>query len=634
MSFVVIFLIVTSIAAGLAKIFNKKIDITVPISIMLIVLIIYPFGFFNRLEIGVYVVEGISAVCLLYLIYKFIKSIINKSVLDFFKNLLTPGMAVYILFYIFFIFINKDRLLSNWDEFSHWGLIVKNMFSFDSYGTNIETTLRYKGYPPFTSICEYFTQKVVNSYSEGRIIVSMNLIYISMVLPVFRNIDWKKGLSKLLIYVPLIFILPLLMYSDFYTTIYVDAILGIFMAYILYTYFTMEDGLAKNLSICLGLISLTLIKTAGSGLAIFIIAIIFIDILYKYKKDKENKKIFHKKLIYLLIYLVCFIIGKYSWELHLILTNTTEAWNTEGVSINNIISLITGNDVAYRYTVIKNFIKQFFLVPIDFGSGQLTNFTILLVFVLYGAYTIYLIYRKKDGDVYKRYILTEIMLVVFYLIYMISMLVLYLFTFSEYEALRLASYTRYSYITLIGMFTFNTLLICDNLLEIKKDKINYIILCIIILAVLPINKVFNLLVNNNESINEAIEIRAQYSKIQEYKKVLTRQDMVYYISCGSNGFDFNVSNYEFVPTKFASPAGYSLGPPRYEGDLKSKDTSVDQLESVLIEDGFTYVYIYKADEIFKEKYAELFESEERIKNETLYKINKNGNDVELIEVIL
>lgn len=637
MSYIIIFIIITSIAACLAKLLNKKIDITIPISVILIVLIIYPFGFFSRLDVGVYVVDIIAALSLIYLTYKFIRNIINKNIPEFFENLLTPGLAAYVLFYLFFIFINKDRLLSNWDEFSHWGLIVKNMFSFDTYGTNIDTTLNYRSYPPFTAIFEFFTQKVVNSYNEGRIIVAMNLLYISIILPIFRNIDWKKGLIKFLIYVPVVFLLPLCMYGNFYTTIYVDAILGLFMAYVLYSYFSLEDGIAKHLSVCLGLISLPLIKSAGAGLVIFALLIIFIDIIYQYKKITKDKKIFHKKLIFLLIYVLCFIIGKYSWEIHLILTNTTESWNTDGVSINNIFSLVTGKADTYQYTVIINFIMQFFLRTIDFGLIKLTSFNILLIFILYSAYTIYLVYRKKGGDVYKSYILADIMLVIAYIIYMISLLILYLFTFSENEALQLASYARYSYIPLIGMFAFNTLIICDNLIEIKKNKINYIIVAIIVLLILsivPMNRIINFFVRNEVSIKNAKALRMQYSKIQEYKSVLNNEDMIYYISCGSNGFDFNVSNYEMIPIKFASTLGYSLGPPRSDGDLKSRDVSVEQFKSVLENNGFTYVYIYKADELFKEKYAELFENKESIKDETMYKINITDDDLELNEVLL
>lgn len=637
MSYVIIFIIITSIAASLAKLLNKKIDITIPISVILIVLLIYPFGFFSKLDIGVYVVDIISAICFMYLIYRFIKSIIDKSTLEYFKNLLTPGLAIYILFYIFFILINKNRLFSNWDEFSHWGLVVKNMFSFNAYGTTLDTTLNYRSYPPFTAIFEFFTQKVVNSYSEGRVIIAMNLLYISIILPIFRNIDWKKGLTKLLIFVPIVFLLPLCMYDNFYTSIYVDAILGLFMSYVLYIYFSLEDGITKHLSVCLGLISLPLIKSAGAGLAIFALLIIFIDIIYQYKKIIKDKKIFHKKLIFLLIYVICFIIGKYSWEMHLMLTNTTESWNTDGVSLNNIILLATGKVDAYQYTVIKNFVMQFFLITIDFGLIKLTSFTILLIFILYSAYTIYLVYRKKGGDIYKRYILVDIMLVIAYIIYMVSLLILYLFTFSEYEALQLASYARYSYIPLIGMFAFNTLIICDNLSKIKKNKVRYIILTIIVLIILsivPMNRVINFFVRNEVSIKKANDFRLQYSKIKEYKSILDNQDMIYYISCGSNGFDFNISNYEMIPIKFASTVGYSLGPPRYEGDSKSKDVSIEQLTSVLKNNGFTYVYIYKADELFKEKYVELFESKESIKDETMYKINIYDVYIKLSEVLL
>lgn len=631
MSYVIIFLIVTIIAACLAKAFNKKIDMTIPISVMLIVLIIYPFGFFSRLDIGVYVIEGISTLCFIYLTYKFIGSAIHKKISDYFRNLLTPGLVVYVLLYIIFIFINKNRLLSNWDEFSHWGLVVKNMFSFDAYGTTIDATMNYKGYPPFTAIFEYFTQKVVNSYDEGRIVVSMNLLYISMILPVFRNVEWKKGLSKLLIYIPLVLGIPMCMYENFYTSIYVDAMLGVFMAYIIYMYFSQTEGVLKNVGICLGMVALPLIKTTGAGLAIFALAIILIDTIVKYKKDTKNKKIFHKKLLWVLVFLICFIIGKFSWDIHLAVTNTAEAWNTDNASLSNIISLVTGNGADYQYTTIKNFIKQFFTVSLNFGMTSITNFAILLLFILYCIYTIYLVYRKKD-ETYKQYIIADIALIVCYIIYMISLLILYLFTFSEYEALKLASYERYSYIPFVGMYLFNTLLICDNLLEIKKDKINYVILFVILLIILPLNRIFDLLFRNEVSIKQALNIRSAYSNIQEYKSILNQDDMIYYISCGSSGYDFNVSNYEFIPIKMASSVGYSLGPKRNETDLKSKDISLEKFEAELRKKGYTYVYIFKADNIFKEKYYKLFEDVTKIEDKTLYKIKKSKDHIKLIEI--
>lgn len=632
MSYIIIFLIIVSIASFIAKVSNKKIDITIPISVMIIVFIIYPFGFFNRLDIGVYVVEFVSAVSLLYLIYRFIKSIINKNVLDFFKNLFTPGLVVYMLFYIIFIYINKDRLFTWWDEFSHWGLIVKNMFYFNSYGTNPETLVYFRTYPPFTAIFEFLSQKVVNSYSEGRIIISMNLIYISMILPVFRNIEWKKGLSKLLIYVPIAFILPLLMYSYFYTTIYVDAILGIFMAYILYTYFTMEDGMVKHISICLALISLPLIKTAGAGLAIFVLLIIGVDIIYQRKKYSKEKNIFHKKLLFLVLYIVCFIIGKYSWDMHIMATNTSDTRNFNEISINNIISLINGQGAEYQYTVIESFVKRFFLESIDINIGQLTNFSILVIFILYSIYTAYVINRKQGNTAYRRYILSDVMLSICYIIYMISLLILYLYSYSEYEAVTLASYNRYSYIFLIGMYAYNTFIILDNFLGAKRDKINFIILVVILVSLLPIQSVIRLSVNNKSTIQNSIVTRAKYSKIAKYKSILNEDDTVYYISCGSNGYDYHISRYELVPNELVATAGWSLGTPRYEGDIWTKNISVEELKTDFIDNNITYLYIFKSDKVFKETYSELFESAENIRDETMYKVELTEDNLKLVEV--
>lgn len=634
MSYIIILLIVILNAGALAKIFKKKIDITMPISLMFIIFIIYVLGLFsNRLDIGVYVIDVITVVSLLYLIYRFIRSITEKNVKGFFENLTTPGLLVYVLFYALFIFLNKDRLFTLWDEFSHWGLVVKNMFTFDTFGADVPTTMTYKGYPPFTAIFQYFAQKVVNSYSEGRIIVAMNLIYISMILPIFRNIDWRKGLSKLLIYVPITFLLPLCMYNNFYTTIYIDATLGIFMAYILYTYFSLENDKVKNISVCLGLASLPLIKSAGSGLAIFVIAIILADIIFKYKKCNVDKKIFHKNIILLLIYILTFIVSKYSWDIHLSMAGIGEAWNTEGVSLNNITALLSGNSPAYMYTVIRNFVMQFLTEPIDFGVGQLTNLASLMIFVIYSIYAIYLVHRNKKDNTYKRYILAELMLIICYIIYMISLLILYLFTFSEYEALRLASYTRYSYIPLIGMFLFSTFIILDNLFTIKQDKVNFLILAIVILLIMPIKSVGSLLLKNEASINTAITTREKYKDISKYASILESDDLVYYISCGSNGYDVNIANYEIIPIKIWSTVGYSLGPARYEGDIWSKDTSLEKLEQELIKRKYTHVYIFKADEIFKDKYFQLFESRDNIKDKTMYTVIQVEDSIKLIEFL-
>ena len=75
-----------------------------------------------------------------------------------------------------------------------------------------------------------------------------------------------------------------------------------------------------------------------------------------------------------------------------------------------------------------------------------------------------------------------------------------------------------------------------------------------------------------------------------------------------------------------------MGTQRYEGDIWTKNISVEDLKTNFINSNITYVYIFEADSVFKEMYSELFKSEENIKNETMYKVELTEDDLRLVEV--
>lgn len=617
----------------LAEIFQKKIDITIPIAVIGIVLTIYPFGFFRKLHWGVWAVCLVAIISTLYLICKLVKSIKDKKEKEFIKKLFTPGLLVYIIFWNISIYLNRGRVLSSWDEFSHWGLIVKNMFHFDSYGTNPETILLFRGYPPFTAIFEYFFLQIKQVFIESDIIIAMNILYSSLVLPIFHNIDWKKGLSKLLIYIPLLFVMPTVLNKDFYTTIYVDTILGVFMAYVLYSYFLYKEEKVKYISIGLGIIALPLIKSAGTGLAIFIFLIILIDLLCYQKIYKTGKANIKKYILILGIIILCLLLGKYSWDIHLKITNTKEAWNISSITFENITKLLSGEGKEYQYTVVKNFIKNFFATPLNISIGSMTSLGMILVYILYSIFMISTI--KKSGiEDSKKYKIVSLMLIICYILYLLSLMVLYIFTYSEYEAVRLASYDRYSYIFLTGMFLFNTYVILESFNGIKQDKQTAIIL-ITILAMITSYYVTNRIIHKDNFIETAQEMRNNYNDITKYKSILTQKDKIYYISCNSTGFDTHISRFDMIPYRTENVLGvfgsWSLGKPRYEGDIWSADIDIQSWNDILLNQEFTYVYIFKADEIFTQTYGDLFENPEDIKNKTLYKVNIENDMVTLVE---
>ncbi len=634
MYYIFAFTIIYIIAAAIAELLKKKIDFTIPISIIAIALIIYPFGFFKHLEIGVYAVYIISILCALYLLIQFILSIVHREYKYFFKRLLTPGILVYILFWGLFIYINRLRILSSWDEFSHWGLVVKNMFYFDTFGTNPETIVLFRTYPPFTAILEYFFLKIRGAYVEGSIIITMNILYISLLLPILNKIEWNKSIVKLLIYVPFIFLLPLCLYSSFYTTIYVDTILGIMMAYVLYCYFSITDKKMKYLSIIMGLLALVLTKESGIGISILTLIIILADILLQKKLNKIDKKQFKRIVILFSILILCVLIGKYSWNIHLKMSNVPIQSKADGISIHKILNLIKGNANEYQYTILNNFIEQFFNKPLNINVGELTNFALLLIYTLYSMYLIHTIKNNGENDEYKKYKSTCIMLVICYILYMLYLLILYIFGFSEYEGVNLASYERYTATFLLGMFAFNSIILLNYL---KTNKVEILTFIILLLLMKPANITKNLIIEKDKSIEQVTEFRKEYSDICTYKPILEKTNQkIYCITSGNDGMDINILRYEILPYTLTATDKYwgswSLGKPRYNGDIWSADISVEEWSNILLEEDYGYVYIFKADNIFKEKYYTLFKDKKYIKDKTMYKVNVNNGNIELLEI--
>ena len=129
MSLILALIVLMGVAVFTSIIFNKKIDKTIILSFFITIFIIYIFGFFDHL-----------------------KEIIH--------NIITPGMIIFgILTIIIFIF-ERGRMIAEWDEFSHWGSVVKSMFLTNGLSVKEGSSLMFKSYPPAISIFEYFFQVI------------------------------------------------------------------------------------------------------------------------------------------------------------------------------------------------------------------------------------------------------------------------------------------------------------------------------------------------------------------------------------------------------------------------------------------------------------------------------------------
>ena len=113
------------------------------------------------------------------------------------------------------------------DEFSHWGLAIKNFYYLNDFANLENATTSFKDYPPAASIWGWFSVKLWFRYAEGIIINAQDMLLVSLSIPCFSWIENKKDWKKWLIFSLIVILLPVT-YRNGYTAIYVDTLLGIY----------------------------------------------------------------------------------------------------------------------------------------------------------------------------------------------------------------------------------------------------------------------------------------------------------------------------------------------------------------------------------------------------------------------
>jgi len=289
MANLIILTIISIFSVFFSHFFKKKIEETVVFSIFVIILILYICGILSILNIGWYFI------CLLSLIFLFLLLHSYKKIKP--KLLLTYGLGFLVITTTISIIIHKYRLVTSFDEFNYWFLAVKNMYVNNELFTSINSNVSAKSCPPASTIFHYFWLKPSKDFDESLVFISMNFFIFSLIaspLSIFKKNQWKQTLMAGLF----LFLIPLTLYNYIYTGAYVDGLMGLIFAYILYIYFIKKNDKFNLYTILLALITLTLTKNTGIIFAMAAVIIIIINILFfdKHKNNfiKKTKKISKK----------------------------------------------------------------------------------------------------------------------------------------------------------------------------------------------------------------------------------------------------------------------------------------------------------------------------------------------------
>jgi len=630
------------IAIYYAIYFKRKLTETYFLSICTIIVILFLSGILNfkgSLLFGYGIIISLSFLSLIFIIKRFLK---NKKI---FKEIyLFPSLIVFFLFVIFALFINYGRMFIHWDEFSHWGIVVKNLYSFDALGSFRDSNILFKAYLPGTSLLQYFFARPFPEFTEYTAYIAQNMLFFSIICTFIKNFNLRNFLfiiSALLI--------PLLMGVSFYSALYVDCILGILFGtiFLFYYYYEFPKNSFSIVMISATSIILTLTKDMGFVFAGIALLIIFFDILI-FQKNTLRTFFSHtkgliqktKRFIFLTSPFISIIIVQLIWRIHLRITNVSSIWlNPSNINFQNISQW---DLLPYQKEVIYNFKDALLnrpILPLEYPIID------ILIFVAILAILLGICIRIKNVKQI-RIIALFGGIIAGYIVYIGILLVFYTFLMGKYEALILASYERYLYSYLIGIFfaflIFILLDIGKNRFENIKNNLlkNFIIILSTFLIFFIYNSLYNRtkdtidleLLKSRESVHQSIQSREKYNKVLDWNKYFSdNNNRIYIISQGDRGFDSLVILHTLYPTHIKWTWDYSVGLVPYYPELDDPWTMIispEDWETYVIKN-YDFLYLFNYDDNFTKLYGHYFDN---LTQYQLYRVDSINGNLKLISI--
>jgi len=648
-----------------AVLLRRKLAETVFLAVFTVTGVLYCFGFINRqgcLLYGIYSIIIISFVCVLFLLYVYIKHRQNFRDVEPLK-----GCVIYASFLAFSLFFNYGVRFTGWDEFANWGIRLKHLYFINAFATveSPKFDLLFKAYLPGTSIFQYFFLKFSNKFTEYYSYIGMNIMYLSLVMPFIKNIFSKKQCIKVFVLTAVFIMIPLTVSRIFYSDLYVDTILGAFFGFSLLYYFAYEyeKSLYGIMMVSAAVFMLTITKDMGFLFSLIVIAVMAVDIIF-YKRTwikkilyKEAGAVHKLKNILLLIFpLFSSLFAKIAWSNLLNRSNIQTLWNVP--TGNELYKFFFGPLEQYQEETRYKFFLAMFRLKIPYINVSIVSFSIIITIVILFLSLI------SDRKIRVRRIITSAVLLVMGLFaYLFVLILLYMFSFDPYEAVNLASYDRYIHQYIIAMMLF---VIIFYIIEQSEQKINFselkamfatkeftrrkaiftagkyflYILISVVLFIALINTTSGKLISIDAFVYRITHFgysdpRPTAVFVEKWKPYFEKDDPLIIIQ-GDQGYWYYVMQYDLVPySKVANGhdrRDYSISTiPYYQNDQWTLIITPEEWENSVLTSNVKLLYTLIIDQNFVNSYGHFFQN--GVQQDMCYYVQNERGHLILVPVI-
>ena len=553
------------------------------------------------------------------------------------------GLLLFLIFLLFSIVFNNQKRFLSWDEFSHWGMFLKESLRLDALYCMSPVEFAHKDYVPAFTVFETIWCRLCGPFKEENAYTAIQVLMFSMILPVTSKFhdSFRKNLKernrlktvKSIVILLVAILLPLIivLYFDnengfqFFHSIYCDLPTGILLFYCAWILFRNDRfGAYQTAVLTVALIVLIMSKMTSAALVAMIIPLVLIRLIISFRNDEKRVPVVRRIIAIAIILLIP--IGIWLWFNKFVdgyVLNSGANQSYDGMKISSVFEIFFkpgAASVEYLNTFRSIYINAIFTKSVLVHG----SYAIVLLVVLAGFVAVAFLVKEKSFR--KKTLVSGIWFFVSGTVYALMMYFLYLTAFSEFEALSLASYERYMNSFLIAAVLFLVAVSYESGIWEKHEVLFYSVGALTLGHLLIFHvSVFQQVIpgrlsKDNYNVggyeNEAITIR----------DVVTDEESAFVVFRGDDGNALWHVRYYCCPRRVD---GGSIGPAVFEGDIWSEDLSCEAFSEKMA--GYDYIYFYQLDEAFINKYSNLFDKPELVQSGTIYRVKEKWRDKYVLE---
>lgn len=193
----VMFFLIVSLFSMLS---NRKFGKCVPVALISSILLVYFTQFiFKTFKVGYYMLIAAALFGAVLLVIG-----IKKDASKAGRVIFTNGFFCFATIFLIVMIMDYQRAFRSWDEFSHWGMMTKEMVRLDGWYTQgASRLLVHKDYPPFGSIFETMWCYFLGGFSESTAYKALHVLLLSLLTPptadLFENKKTRKPLFRVIL---------------------------------------------------------------------------------------------------------------------------------------------------------------------------------------------------------------------------------------------------------------------------------------------------------------------------------------------------------------------------------------------------------------------------------------------------